>query len=339
MGTKYLPFACLLSSLWACTTVQEGLIGDIRADVGPFAQETVNAMSAERVDLRPSELTYLRRFFDETTPEIVALHEDLQLIALFRVELVRYSVELVRITDMNESDAERVDALATSLNGQLRQQYIDTFDMSGEEFDGIIANIRSQKEFLDAIKATKPIIDYAAAYHDGILGRIETETLPAARDLLDRAIEERYRVYLAYYDVMEDRRDELLTGLRLIREYRLGRTDAIAELRAANVMLSPLAVPPESPSEAELDRAETYLIEELGKEGTVGQLLQVDLDSYLRTRAELEREVLEITNGVQIARLQFAAWQRAHEALGNGVRDPAKWLAVAAGVVGTSRVF
>jgi hypothetical protein len=320
-----------------CSTVYTGLVGDTRANVGPFAQETINALVVEQNDFRGSELIYLRDLVDKDTPEIVRLRYLLSEVTEFRRQLVLYSLELVRVTDMNSTEEDQIAALADAISRQMRHDYVTLLNVDGTEFDAMIAEVRAQEKFLEAVNAVEPIINIAANHHSSILDEIEDVALPATRDYVDRRITDEFGVFLEHLDYMAERKDQLLIGLRLIREARLGNAEAIPKLRQANIILAKSALPPANASEKDLDLAEKYVIKELKKQDKVGELLAQDRADYLAMRAELEREINEIATGIRGSRIRVNAWLRAHDALASGVKDPGKWLSTALGIAGSAR--
>lgn len=337
MQSKVITATMLAIALSGCATVKKNVVGETQANVEPFAQETVNALYLDPVDIRASEFVFLRYFLDETSPELMRLRGLLDEVDDFHKELVSYSVELMRVTQNDTEEAAQVAALADSLVLRLRQPYIDELGVPGDEFDAMIEDVRGQKKFLAAIKAVKPIVDIAAEQHFALLTEIETEALPAAREFLDGAVTAEFSVIIEYLRAMGTRKDALLIGLDLVREARMGNADATRELRDSNIILAESAVPSSTATEQELDRAETYILEELRKESQIAEILAADREDYLATRAELYREVADIQTGTHVSRLQVKAWLQAHEALGNGVTNPAKWLTVALGVAAAAR--
>jgi hypothetical protein len=57
----------------------------------------------------------------------------------------------------------------------------------------------------------------------------------------------------------------------------------------------------------------------------IGQLA-LDKSDYRETLAELDRQEAKILAELSVARLQFATWARAHQALATGVKHPAAWM-------------
>jgi hypothetical protein len=57
----------------------------------------------------------------------------------------------------------------------------------------------------------------------------------------------------------------------------------------------------------------------------IGQLA-LDKSDYRETLVELDRQEAKILAELSVARLQFATWARAHQALATGVKQPAAWM-------------
>ena len=56
-----------------CSTVGEGLVGEQRENILPFAEQTVSSLSAQRIDFRDSEFVYLRAISKPGASEVEAL--------------------------------------------------------------------------------------------------------------------------------------------------------------------------------------------------------------------------------------------------------------------------
>jgi hypothetical protein len=336
MKIRILSATALLIMLSGCTTVQEGMLGNTRANVEPFAKETINALGVDTIDFRESKLVYLRDLIEEDAPEIIRLRELLAENSDFRRELIIYSLELVRVTDMNSTEEAQIAALADAVSKQLRESYIEELNQQAEKFDTMIANIRAQEEFLEAVKAVEPIIHITSDYHTAVLSEIEDEALPEARKMIHRRIDTKYGVFLEHSAYMADRKDQILIEMLLVSAARLGDGGALQELRTSAVILSSARLPTANVGEDDFDRAEQYLMKELEQYGTIANLLAQDRADYLATRAELEREVEKISGGLRSSRMRVNAWLQAHEALANGVTNPGKWLSIALSVASTA---
>jgi hypothetical protein len=326
-----LAVSCAVFALGAtagCATVKEGLVGDEYANVLPFAEQTVASMAVERIDFRDTEFIYLRAISKLNSPEIENLQKLLALADEFRDEIIYYSIDLVSVAEMDLPDELRVQEYADALE-IMRQRSSAVLDVSDVEFDEIDAEIRSQEDFLAALRAAQPLIDRAGEHFEDMIREIEEQALVDAVTHLDNVIENHYSVFMSYNDVMIQRRDDLLTGLSLIREYRLGNERAMIEFRELSLILNRDLEVPDAPSAKDLDMLEKYLLNQMERDNQVVAYLNVDVDAYFKAHAELDREEAEVIDGLNVARLQIVAWARAHQAMANGAKDPGRWLKIA----------
>ena len=189
-----------------------------------------------------------------------------------------------------------------------------------------IENIQNEQTFLGALRAVQPLIVESGEYFEDLLREAEDEAVPGARDLIDRNIEKEFETVIAQLDIIYERRDELMRGLQMIRKYRLGDKDALRGINDGTMLLNRSFRLPTLPNDKQLDATKDYIVSELQKEDLILNLLQKDVDDYFATRAELDREIAEVTEGLAIARRQVVGWIRGHQALANGIRDPGRWL-------------
>ena len=314
--------------LGGCATVKEGLVGQEYAYLLPFAEQTVSSLGIERIDFRESEFAYLRQIADTATPEIENLQRLLGMVDEFRDRIVYYSVEVVRIGETEGTDEERVQDYADALL-DMQGMFSIQLDLEQPEIDRIIADVRSQESFLDALRAAQPFIDRASEQFESLLMEIEQQALPRVVNSLDAAIESHYAIFLDYNQVLIDRRDELLTGMTYLRQARQGDRVAVESLRGLSLVSMYAIEVPNDPGAAELDRIEQFFLAQLGRDDAVATYLAFDVDGYLNAHAELERESEEVIDGLTVARMQVVAWSRAHLAMANGAKEPGRWLKVA----------
>ena len=312
-----------------CTSVKEGVVGSVRTDVRPFAAETINALSFKRQEIRRNSLTRLREYYDDDTPEMAELLEAIGQVDQFRRSLALYSLELVSITGRDVPGEQKSRLLADYLREVIRPLLVDNLGMPADEFEATVDSIEVQPKFLDAIKGVQPLVTYAYDYHEALLLRISDEILPRAINALDMAIEEDYATLLEQDQELEDRRDELLLAMQYLNRATRGDTQAIAELHSSPAFRHPSVRPPADPSWQDLRDAEHQLIEQLESNEKIRQLIHPSVESYLEARNELDALDNTVSDGVKLARLLLAAWRRAHEDLGNGVKDPGRWLSAA----------
>jgi hypothetical protein len=330
-------FAMLAVGLVAgCSTVKEGFIGDEHENILPFAEQTVASMAVERIEFRDTDLTYIRALADPDSPEIQKLRQLLAVADEFRDEIVYYSVEIVRVSEMVLAEEDKVLEYADTLE-IMRRQFNVTLDVSDAEFGEIVADVRSQATLLAAFRAVQPLIDRVGDRFEHLIREIEEQALVDVVDYVDDVVEAHYAVVIAYNDILVQRRDELLTGLSLINDYRRGDELAMNEFQNLSLVTNYNLEVPATPSVKVIESLEISLLNLMETDNRVTSYLQIDIDAYLSSHEELNREEAEIINGLSIARTQIVAWTRAHQAMANGARDPGKWLKIAMEAAGTVR--
>ena len=312
-----------------CASVKEGVVGTVRADVRPFSAETINALSVRRLEIRRNSLTRLREYYDDDTPEMADLLDAIGRVDRFRRSLALYSLELVSITGLDVPEEQKSRLLADYLREAIRPLIVDNLGMPADEFETAVDNIEVQPNFLDAIKGVQPLVTHAYDYHEALLLRISDDLLPRAIDALDVAIEEDYATLLQQDEELEERRDELLLAMQYLNRATRGDTQAITELNASPAFRHPSVRPPADPTWQDLRDAEHQLVAQLESNEKIRQLIRPSVESYMEARNELDLLDNTVSDGVKLARLLLAAWRRAHEDLGNGVKDPGRWLSAA----------
>lgn len=314
---------------YGCASVKTGLVGERHENLAPFAATTVEFLGSASVDFRENELIYLREFYDSDTREISRLKNLLGRVDAFRDEIVFYSVELVRIADEDQAETEKSAELADALMGEFRESYLRHTDMSPADFDATVVAIRQQESLLDALQLLQPLIVKTGDYFENLIREAEDEAMPDARSLLDAAIEEEYGTIKRQLEIIYERRNELLNGLQMIRAFRRGDDQALQGFNGSTILANKSYALPVNPSDAELDRTKSYVIQQLQEEEVILGLLERDVSDYIATRAELDAEEAEIVDGLNLARRQIITWIRAHELLAAGVRDPGRWFKAA----------
>ncbi len=316
-------------------SLKKGVVGSVDADVGSFASATVNSLGVEHIELQKDRLTRLRVYFDEDAPEVKRLSGLLDNVLELRRMVVLFSLDLVQLSSHDISPKSNVARLAQLADARFRTKLIE-LGMEAREVDAAVTKIEEQKKLLGAIRAVNPLIALFARENERLALEIEDTALPGALSLLDQAIEKDFEKMRRHLRTLDSRRKTLLEGLELIAEARLEVPEAEAELQDRRIFLARSMTPSIKPTENELNRAEHYLIEELEKDALIRSLIAPREQSYLAAREEYDTERAHLRRSLQIARVQFAAWQRAYEALGNGVENPGKWLMFAAKLAGAA---
>ncbi|MGI9341873.1 MAG: hypothetical protein ACR2QV_03435 [Gammaproteobacteria bacterium] len=309
-----------------CQTVTEGFTPQERTEITPFAQKTVEVIAVDNIQLRDDELLYLRQYVDDTFTELDRLQDLLKRVDVFRDRIITYSVELVRVSELYQTDAERVAAYADSLDVNFRDQVINNLEVSEQEWNAVLADVREQQDLLGALRAVQPILTKATEYYDRLMTDIETTVLFGVRAEFDLRIQAEYAELLEFTERYYRYRDETLDAINMLDDYERGDEDAYRRLREKNYVIGKILVDTDTPSQKQIDTMWRTLQEELTTNTEFGRNFDKDLDDYVATRSELDRKEAEVLADLSVARLQFVTWARAHQALANGVKEPGKWM-------------
>ena len=227
--------------------------------------------------------------------------------------------------------AEKSRLLSEYIDKNFGQAMIENLGMERSEVQDTLNTIAAQDSFLDAIKAVQPLVRAATVYHEQMLREIERIHMPVVLEFFDEQVEDDYQYVIAQEEALETRRDELMQALLVLDDVMAGDRSRLEELHNQPAFRSSASRPPLDAGESALRAAEDYLIDELQRNAQILELIQPSLVAYYEARAELEDLADRIKNGIRVARFQLAAWRKAHEDLGNGVRNPGRWLAAAFG--------
>ena len=320
-----------LMMLSACESTTRVLVGSEYADVATFAQTTVSVLGVERVDFRGDQLVFLREYVDPESTSVRALRRQLQEVDDFRDQAIRYSVELMRIAEGNLTDAERLDELAETIDRLLDENFRKYIDWSDRNYQQMLTDIRAADSLLAGLRTAQPLINDAGEAYETLIQSIEDETLLAVRLDADAQVERAFAMVKQFTLEQAQRRDRLLKAMSLLSDYRQsGRLGALDELAELNVFWNPAELPTSRFSQAELANAFAQLQSWYLQEQEIYDRVQLDLDTYVRTRQELDTAEERVMAALSVARIQFVSWTRGHQALANGVQDPGKWLEISA---------
>ena len=156
-----------------CTSVRQGLIGEKHENIAPFAEQTFASLGLERIDIRADELIYLRSIIDRDAIAIVNLRELLARADDFRDEIVYYSVGLLRVSEMQQSDQERIEALIGLISDESRAQFIRQANLDQSLMQDVVRNMRAEEDLLGALGQMQPLIDASGNYFEDLLRKIE----------------------------------------------------------------------------------------------------------------------------------------------------------------------
>jgi hypothetical protein len=295
-----------------------------RMDLTPFAENMIEMAGDIQYGLAQEKVVYLRNYMD--IPETRELEVYLGKIRAVMRGSIAYSIEIVTLSSSTLTGPEQCEALANYLDGLLRPAItapVPPLHFSIGEFDTMLQNTREQKNLLDALSMTQPIVNEIA--------RIISEILDDANLVVDEANN-------AIGTALDDNNEELITGIRTVREYQLhaiasiqyiakhrrGVPNAFDTLLAMQPSLYEVVSNPEKPTAKDLAAAEQRLIYMMKTLQEFRAQMMPDLELYWKQQGELEDLTMMYKAALRKAQVTMIAWSRAHQRLASGVTDPAK---------------
>ena len=320
---KGLGMLCLVLALSGCATLKEKFTPKTQANVSIFADTTISILSQADLGFEKNEAIYVREFFDYEAEEEQRLFKNIAEGRRFFRGIVKYSLELVVITETHDTAADQIKAYADYISN-FDDIFINKLGLEKDYYAKVIEEVRAQKEFMDALKKAQPIIYGASRYTYTVLDEMNNNIEALARKL-ERRIDERYADVIRYQKELETEKYAVLKAVgQLYRTFK-GDPDAFDRLIESKAILKKDLIPKGSPSYEDLSTIADYLATRLQRMHLVGTEIQPDWEDYRATHRELDRLQTQAIERVNRARLVNLVWLRAHQKMAAGVQSPAEW--------------
>jgi hypothetical protein len=314
-----LLFAAIAVLLSGCSSFRSSK----SLDMGRFAEDMIAVAGEIQYSLGQHQAVYLRDYMD--TPEIAPL----QYAATRAKSLVRgviaYSIQLVTVGDSRKPDSEKADALAGYFE-EVLPPVIEgpgpTLGLTRAELDTVLADIRAQQRYLDAIAAAQPVVDEIAIVSGGIFDDLKT-AIDRMTDALREQIEDRYRDVRLADRILAKRQIQTVYNLAYLPQIRSGTPGAIDSLLAHEPSLPLLVNVDDGIDAEEILRIETRMIDVLTGVRLVREQLEPDIEMYYKEMNELDQMTNVWNAELRKARVSIVAWARAHKRMAQGVTNPA----------------
>ncbi|TVZ41629.1 hypothetical protein P886_0976 [Alteromonadaceae bacterium 2753L.S.0a.02] len=321
-------FVCFLLAItsYGCTTNKQNKTSDREHEnIAPFAENTLEMLGLEKVQVRDNELIYLRPYVDEKFLALDELQTNLALLGAIRDSAVDYSIELLSITEQYDNEIAQVAAYVANLENNLADAIISSGIVTGEEWQAIKQRIAAQTRLLGALREFQLIVNASGEYYEDLIEKIKAQNLQAVKEEFDRRIQRDFNAPLEYFTQIYQTRNAIYRAIAALEKYRTGDSASLVEYRKTAPPFFKRALSDSHPNDKTLQQYLDYVNRQLqsnNEQITAGQL---DLKDYLNIRAELERKEKEIYQIMSLVRIQYLTWVRAHNALAEGVKDPSKW--------------
>jgi hypothetical protein len=314
----------MFALLQGCSTFQSKR----RVDLTPFAQHLITMSEDIQYGLSEERAIWLRQYMDEPGIAVLITEYDEVTDRTRRIlrGILAYSIEVVTLSQLEAPGPDKAVALAKYLEYLKEPSVQDiTFDVhiTAEDFDRILANIRTQKTLIDGVNAAQPVADEVARIIGEHISRVEVLQV-RLDEAITASIEAEYGPQLKFMKTIKGQHAMTLQSLDLLLAYANGNQEALAELREFDAPLLRDIPERRNPTEDELMMLVDRLLDRLDKIERVRQSLRAGLEDYEAETEELMRLLLAHRTAVRKARATALAWAQAHRKLASGVVDPAK---------------
>ncbi len=315
--------AVAVSLMVGCTTMKKGFVSSERANLSPFAENTIVMLGESDYGLTKDETVRIRAYFDLDSPEALKLILLQQQVRSLNKGIVNYSVDVVSLSETKKTQKQQVAAFADYLI-TFEKPILTHLSITEEEYTRLLERIREQESLLGAFRAAQPVISSAARYGERVITEIEKATFALVL-AMESKIDVHYAEILAYYQTLEDQKKSILHRLNLIQAYHSGDFQALKKLRAGFVIGSNEVIPGNKIISDDPADLEIRLMDRLNRIQKIGEQIAIDVEDYRESHRELDQLYERSLQDLSKARKAFMVWSRAHYKMALGLTDPAKW--------------
>jgi len=310
----------LLFSLIACATFQSTQ----KYDISPFANSIIAVAGDIQYSLLQYNLIAVRKLAKGPEVEKFVQHKE-KLKNLIR-GIIAYSIEIVTLGESNLSEPEKSQALANYLENLKRpalEKPIPALNITLAQFDTIIANVRSQKKFLDALGAAQPLVDEVAR-----ISRILTEDtksyLDTAGQVVRKEWDKEYEAALWARDFIKSAQMNAITSLYYGTMVVQGNENYLDSVYKYDPLTKKMFPEGHKFSREDILKVEDRLIYKLETIRNLKELFHEDIVEYEEGLLELDEARQVFNEALRKAGLAILMWSRAHLQLSRGVTEPAE---------------
>jgi hypothetical protein len=317
-----LPF---LAAVLAAATLPAGcsvLQQTRRADVGPFAENTMKLVSDVNPGASSQQILFIRPYLPVPAgPKLGAEWATFQ--QLLRA-VVEYASQVLAISESSLEDAEKPRELARYLDVSLRpvlEREQAASKVAGQPLDQLVKKVRSETALLGALRAAQPAVDDLLTLTDFHAGRIRELQGAFAADVGGR-IDEAYSKVIANLRELEALQQQAMESYTLVARARLGSADSLATVRARDAGVRDVMGKEAVPGRDRFDAAEAELAGRLARIEKLRDQIGPEIELYVRTKAELNRLMELSEENATRGRLAVIAFARSHRNLAAGLPVP-----------------
>lgn len=198
-GFKLFILMCVVLLLSACAGLTSKFVPQVKENVGVFADTTLTLLSSLELAFDRNEAVYIREFFYREGPDEKELLANKKALAASIKSIVRYSLQLVIITETHKREQERVTAYADYL-AKADPAVVEKGGFTMARYFELVEEIRGQDKFQDALIKAQPIISAMNHHVNSVLDQKQAVTESLAEKMETR-IDEEYAQVIQYKEL------------------------------------------------------------------------------------------------------------------------------------------
>ena len=320
---KWIKHSFLISFLIfifiSCATFQSKQ----RLDLSPFANSMIAVAGDIQYSLFQHRLVTVRKLAKGPEVDKFALYID-KLRRVIR-GIIAYSIEIVTVSESNKSGKEKAKALADyleSLRQPISERPVQEFHFTVEQLDTIVMNVRSQKNFLDALGAAQPLIDEVARANGELTEESKTQLDIAYQEIVKAWNNEYSNAIWAMNIIKKMQFNQLLAGYHA-GQYLRGNQSSLDSFYVYDPLSRKLYGEGHQLDAEDILEVEKRMYYNLTVIQDMKLLYQQDMIDYEEGLLELDKTKQVYNNALRKARIAILMWSRAHLQLSRGVTEPA----------------
>lgn len=316
----YFFLTIVIVTAFGCTAFKSSQ----RLDLKPFANSMITVAGEIQYSLLQHKLTHMAML--KPGPDFIDFKIRSDKIRDVIKSIISYSIQIVTLSESNMDEKNKAAGLADYLQGikhPVLKHPTPELNISQDQMDAIIENVRKQKNLLDALGAAQPIIDEVA----NMMGDLADE----AKEYLD----------LAYLEIKGQWKDEYgsiiwadkemkesqlgsIGALYFLKQYRIGESTSIDSVFIVDPQLREVVPKNKKVTIIDIMELEKRLVYKLSGVSEMRQQFRPDMEMFYKGLNELEEVKAVYNKALKDARNAVILWSRAHNEMAKGVTDPAQ---------------
>lgn len=312
--------AILIILLFGCSAMRSST----RLDLTPFANSMISVAGEIQYSLLQNQATHLATLTPGPAYSKFQIRKE-KMRNIIR-SVISYSIQIVTLGESKIPEAQKAAGLADYLEG-IKKPVLKSpepeLNITPEQLDEIIRNVRQQKNLLDAIGAAQPIINEVADE----MGDLADE----AKIYMDSAYNEiagewrnKYGATLWADNEVKEGQLRAIKALYHLKQFRTGVTNSIDSVYIADPQLKEVVRPGKKVTASDIFELEKRLTYKLTTLSDMRKQFEPDILFFYQGLDELDQVRAAYNKALRDARNAVILWSRAHNQLSQGVTDPAQ---------------